>query len=83
MSQHVSASPTQELEVARKEGVGGVSNDQFEVDLERKHEDDAHLLNTTVSSFTWQDVTVTVKDNKTGKPKAILEGIEGIVKAGG
>lgn len=61
---------------------GGVLHDQYNVDIEQKAGDDAHLLNTTVRNFIWQDVTVTVKDNKTGEPKAILDGVEGIVKAG-
>ena len=61
---------------------GGVLHDQYNVDIEQKAGDDAHLLNTTVRNFIWQDVTVTVKDNKTGEPKAILDGVEGFVKAG-
>ncbi|KAH9219946.1 P-loop containing nucleoside triphosphate hydrolase protein [Leptodontidium sp. 2 PMI_412] len=61
---------------------GGVLHDRYNVDIEQKAGDDAHLLNNTVRNFIWQDVTVTVKDNKTGKPKAILDNVEGIVKAG-
>ncbi|KAG4440503.1 hypothetical protein IFR05_004038 [Cadophora sp. M221] len=60
----------------------GVLHDRFNVDIEQKAGSDAHLLNNTVRNFIWQDVTVTVKDNKTGKPKAILDNVEGIVKAG-
>lgn len=59
-----------------------VLHDQdMHVDLEQKAMDDAHLLNDTVHSFLWQEVTVTVKDHA-GKQKAILDNIQGIVKAG-
>ena len=61
----------------------GFLHDHFNTDIEQKSGgDDAHLLNNTVRNFIWQEVTVTVKDNKTGKPKAILDNVEGIVKAG-
>lgn len=43
---------------------------------------DAHLLNTTVQNFTWQGVTVTVKDRKTKLKKKILDDVQGIVNAG-
>lgn len=44
--------------------------------------DYAHLTNTAVHSFSWQDVTVSVKDRKTKQPLDILSGVNGIVKAG-
>ncbi len=44
--------------------------------------DYAHLMNSTVHSFSWQDVTVTVKDRKTKEPLEILSGVNGIVEAG-
>jgi len=56
--------------------------DTFGLDVEQKVVDEAHLQNTTVHSFTWQGVTVTVKDRKTGQPKVILDGIDGTVRAG-
>jgi hypothetical protein len=56
--------------------------DTFSVDVEQKAVDETHLQNTTVHNFTWQGVTVTVKDRKTKKPKVILDGIDGTVKAG-
>jgi hypothetical protein len=56
--------------------------DSFSVDLEQKVVDEAHLRNTTVHNFTWQGVTVTVKDRKTKQPKVILDGIDGTVRAG-
>ncbi|CAL3962391.1 unnamed protein product [Diplocarpon coronariae] len=54
----------------------------YEVDIEQKSGDDAPLLNTSVRNFIWQDITVTVKDGQTGKPKTILDNVEGIVEAG-
>jgi hypothetical protein len=44
--------------------------------------DYAHLSNTSVTSFAWENVTVTVKDRQTGQPKAILQESNGVVKAG-
>ena len=61
---------------------GGGMRDGFNVDLEQKTVYDAHLLNESVRNFIWQDVTVTVRDSKTKKPKAILDNVEGIVRAG-
>ncbi|KFY34223.1 hypothetical protein V494_06956 [Pseudogymnoascus sp. VKM F-4513 (FW-928)] len=55
--------------------------DTYSPDLERRLTD-AHLKNTTVKNFAWQDITVTVKDTKTKEPKALLQGVSGIVKAG-
>jgi hypothetical protein len=54
----------------------------FSVDVEQRPVDEAHLQNTTVHSFTWQGVKVTVKDRKTKQPKVILDGIDGSAKAG-
>jgi hypothetical protein len=56
--------------------------DSFSMDVEQKAVDEAHLQNTTVHNFTWQGVTVTVKDRKTKQPKVILDGIDGTVRAG-
>ena len=42
----------------------------------------AHLTNHSVRSFSWQDITVTVKDRHTKQPLEILSGINGTVKAG-
>ena len=50
-------------------------------DLERRPTD-AHLRNTTVNSFAWENITVTVKDTKTKQPKDLLQGVNGIVEAG-
>lgn len=58
------------------------SPDTYSVDIEQKVVDEAHLLNTTVNNFLWKDITVTVTDHKTKKPKAILENVSGFVNAG-
>ena len=58
------------------------TRDAFSVDIEAKAVPDAHLMNDSVKTFLWQGVTVTVKDNKTGQPKAILNNVDGFVEAG-
>lgn len=42
----------------------------------------AHLTNTSVRSFSWENITVTVKDRHTRQPKDILSDVNGFVKAG-
>lgn len=59
-----------------------VPSQTFIVDIEQKAVDEAHVQNTTVQSYSWKGVTVTVKDRQTKQPKAILSGIDGSVKAG-
>jgi hypothetical protein len=44
--------------------------------------DHAHLTNTAVRSFSWDDVTVTVKDRESKQLKDILCNVNGMVKAG-
>jgi len=51
-------------------------------DVEKNAGDYAHLTNASIRSFGWEAVTVTVKDRSTKKAKAILQGINGVVKAG-
>lgn len=51
-------------------------------DVEKSAMDYAHLTNTTVHSFSWEDVTVSVKDRKTKQPLDILSSVDGIVEAG-
>jgi len=36
----------------------------------------------TIESFTWKDVNVTVRDRRSRQPKMILKNISGVVKAG-
>ncbi len=52
------------------------------ITVERQASDMAKLENTTVHNFSWQDVTITVKDRATKQPKAILEKVNGFVNAG-
>ncbi|KAG4032838.1 hypothetical protein MFRU_006g03010 [Monilinia fructicola] len=54
----------------------------FMTDVEKSAVDEMHLQNTTVRNFIWKDVAVTVKDNKTKEPKAILSDVSGAVEAG-
>ena len=58
------------------------TQDLYSVDIEQKAVEDAHLMNDTVRNFTWQGITVVVKDHKTKQPKTILENVEGSVEAG-
>ena len=58
-----------------------ITNPSIE-DVEKGATDYAHLTNTTVHSFSWEDVVVTVKDRKTKQPLDILAGVNGIVEAG-
>lgn len=51
-------------------------------DLERQASAKAQLENTSIDSFAWHDVTVTVKDRSTKQPKAILQKVDGLVRAG-
>lgn len=51
-------------------------------DLEMAHVQSASLTNHSVKSFSWHNVQVNVKDRKSGNPLAILQGSNGIVKAG-
>ncbi|KAI9737831.1 MAG: hypothetical protein M1834_009200 [Cirrosporium novae-zelandiae] len=43
---------------------------------------EAYLQNDIVRTFSWRNITVTVKDHKIKKPKTILSGTNGFVKAG-
>lgn len=52
------------------------------IDAEKNILGYARLTNASIRSFGWEGVTVTVKDRTTKKPKTILGGIDGIVKAG-
>ncbi|KAJ9642112.1 uncharacterized protein PV06_03317 [Exophiala oligosperma] len=52
------------------------------IDLEKGHELHRHLTNSVVTSFSWDAVSVTVKDRKSGQPLKILDSNHGCVKAG-
>lgn len=53
------------------------------VDIEKSTGDDQHFFsNNSVESFSWSNVSVTVKDRHTKQPLNILSNVNGIVKAG-
>ena len=52
------------------------------MDIEQQAMAEAHLKNTTVRDFSWQGVTVTVKDRVTKQPKTLVENAQGVVEAG-
>ncbi|KAF1969337.1 ATP-binding cassette transporter-like protein [Bimuria novae-zelandiae CBS 107.79] len=53
------------------------------VDVEKDAiNDQAYFSNETVNSFSWSDVTVTVKDRRTKQPLRILSDVCGFLKAG-
>lgn len=51
-------------------------------DLEANRIQSAHLVNNEVSSFSWTNLNVTVKDRKTKSTKSILTESEGLIHAG-
>lgn len=53
------------------------------MDIEKDAGGYPHLTNATIRSFSWDGVTVTVKDRQTKQSKEILSDVSGIVKAGG
>ncbi|KAF1999243.1 ATP-binding cassette transporter-like protein [Amniculicola lignicola CBS 123094] len=44
--------------------------------------DHAHLTNSSIHSFSWENVTVTVKDRQSKQPIDILSNVTGTIKAG-
>lgn len=40
------------------------------------------LLDAPVKTLSWSGLTVTVKERKTGRPKSLVDNVEGIVQAG-
>lgn len=56
-----------------------MADEQF--DLER-NDGSPFLMNHTVQSFLWKDLTVSVKDRKTGKPLNLISEISGQVQQG-
>jgi phage-related minor tail protein len=58
------------------------SNHSVDVEKDAAGRDHAHLMNDTVQSFAWKDVTVTVKDRATKEPLDILSNISGVVESG-
>ncbi|KAF2105736.1 ATP-binding cassette transporter-like protein [Lophiotrema nucula] len=59
------------------------SNSAVNLDIEKDAGGDyAHLTNNAVSSYSWENVTVTVKDRQSKQPKDILSSVTGSVQAG-
>lgn len=52
------------------------------MDVEKDAGGYAHLSNTTIRSFSWEGVTVTVRDRHTKQLKTILSDVSGVVKSG-
>lgn len=59
-----------------------ISNESHDVEKDATGSDFAHLINNVVQSFSWRDVTVTVKDRISKQPIDILSSVNGIVEAG-
>jgi len=56
--------------------------DHTDIDVEKWAGENVQLNNTTARDFVWQDIAITVKDHKTKQPRTLLQGVNGIVKAG-
>jgi hypothetical protein len=52
------------------------------LDVEKVGLESALLTNHLVQSFSWENVTVTVKDRRTKQALELLSNVRGIVKAG-
>jgi hypothetical protein len=61
---------------------GAADKETSLVDIEQQAVSESHLMNTTIHSIFWKNVTVTVQDRETKQPKAIVDGVDGIVEAG-
>ncbi|KAF2854342.1 ATP-binding cassette transporter-like protein [Plenodomus tracheiphilus IPT5] len=58
------------------------SNPPADVEKDAADADYAHLTNESLHHFSWDDVTVTVKDRSTKQPLDILSNVSGILEAG-
>ena len=54
----------------------------MDADVEKTAGDCAQLTNTSVRGFSWDGITVSVKDRVTKKPKILLQSINGFIEAG-
>jgi hypothetical protein len=52
------------------------------IDIEQEAGHGFGLYNSIIRDFTWRQITVTVKDKQTKKPKTILDNVAGRVEAG-
>ena len=65
--------------------MGSISDNASAANLDVEKDGDshyAHLTNTYVSSYSWENVTVTVKDRESERPKDILSNVSGSIQAG-
>jgi hypothetical protein len=58
------------------------SHHSADVEKDAAGQEYTHLTNETVQSFSWRNVTITVKDRATKQPLDILSGVNGTVEAG-
>lgn len=70
------------LLIASKQAVMSSSNHSKDVEKDAAASDYAHLTNDSVQSFSWDNITVTVKDRRSKQPLDILSNVNGIVDAG-
>ncbi|KAI9667870.1 MAG: hypothetical protein M1821_000689 [Bathelium mastoideum] len=54
----------------------------FHKDAESAFDGESYLTNDSVQSFSWEDVSVIVKDRQSKLPKQLLQSVNGIVRAG-
>lgn len=59
-----------------------ISNRSDDVEKDAAVTDYAHLTNDAVKSFSWENITVTVKDRASKQPVDILSGVSGYIEAG-
>jgi hypothetical protein len=62
--------------------LAAMGNSSPDIDAEKNAGEYTQLINTTVQTFGWKNVTVTVKDRNTKQPKDILHDVNGFIKAG-
>jgi hypothetical protein len=61
---------------------GATVKEAYPTDIEQQAATESHLMNTTIHNISWKNVTVKVQDRETKLPKAIVDGVDGIVRAG-
>ena len=50
--------------------------------VDAENAESAVFYNSTISEFSWRDVSLTVKDRKTKKPKPLIQNLNGEVHGG-
>lgn len=59
-----------------------ISNRSDDVEKDAATSDYAHLTNDAVKCFSWENITVTVKDRASKQPVDILSNVSGHIEAG-